>query len=143
MIKKILLILLIFLFSCKSSPEDFNINRTHGLPTLIVTINGVKVEMIMDTGGAITVIDDDYLKRLRINKFNADKEIVGYGGSKTVDMTGQREINMGDKVMYGDIFVTDLDYLVKGSGIVGILGIEHLSSAQANINLETNTITLK
>jgi len=141
--RKIIVILLISLFSCNSNPSEFPIRRDRGLPTVQVTINGKKVEMIMDTGGAITVIDDDYLKKLGITEYEEGKEITGYGGIKNVNITSQTEIKMGNKAMYGDVFVTDLDYITKGIDIGGILGIEHLASGNANIDLMTNTISLK
>jgi hypothetical protein len=141
--KKFLIALLIFVTSCASDPSTFPINREKGLPTVMVTINGKQVEMIMDTGGAITVIDDDELKRLGIKDLGSDNPITGYGGEKNVSVTDQGEIKMGDVTMFGQIFTTDISYITKGTGVSGILGVEHLTSGNAQINLTNNTITLR
>lgn len=99
--------------------------------------------MIMDTGGAVTVIDDDYLNVLKIKELKSSTEIVGYGGTKNMSLTNENEIVIGDIPTFSDIFVTDLDYILNGTNIVGILGIGHLKSGSAKIDFETNTISVQ
>ena len=72
---RILLIFLLFLISC-GTPSTVPIDNSQGVPLITVSINGEQVVMIMDTGGAVTVIDDDYLNVLKIKELKSSTEIV-------------------------------------------------------------------
>jgi hypothetical protein len=139
---RIILIFLLFLISC-GTPSTVPIDNSQGVPLITVSINGEQAVMIMDTGGAVTVIDDDYLNVLKIKELKSSTEIVGYGGTKNMSLTNENEIVIGDIPTFSDIFVTDLDYILNGTNIVGILGIGHLKSGSAKIDFETNTISVQ
>lgn len=85
----------------------------------------------------------NFLRSWESVTWKTENPITGYGGEKAMSVTDQQEIKMGDKAMYGQVFVADIDYITQNTGVAGILGIEHLSSGQAQIDLVNNTITLK
>ena len=45
--------------------------------------------------------------------------------------------------MEGDIYVTDIEYIVKDLPIGGILGIDHMASVGMKIDLTSNIITIQ
>ena len=141
--RNIIIILLFFIAACKSDKYIHIINRQYHLPTIEVIINGVPVEMILDTGGAITILDDDIVDKLNIKKLSWGKEITGYGGIKKILLVDQSTINIGKYKMEGDIYVTDIEYIVNSLPIGGILGIDHISSVGMNIDFEGNIITIQ
>lgn len=140
--RKLLLILLLFV-ACKSDTYTHQINRQYHLPTIVVTIDGVPIEMILDTGGAITILDDDVVNKLNIKKLSWGKEITGYGGAKKIMLVDQSTIKLGKHKMEGDIYVTDIEYIVKDLPIGGILGIDHMASVGMKIDLTSNIITIQ
>lgn len=141
--RNLLLIFIFFLISCYNDPSIIHISRQYHLPTVTVYINGKSVQMILDTGGAITVIDDNLLTQLNIKMVEGEKNITGYGGTKKLSLTNQREITLGKTELYGDIYVTDLQYLTKETPIGGIIGIDHISSGHMVIDLSKNIIEVK
>ena len=141
--RKLLLVLLIFIISCNSPSSSIPIDNSQPVPLITVTINGQKVVMIMDTGGSVTVIDDNYLNVLNIKELRSSKTIVGYGGHKSMTLTNENEIIIGEVSTFSDIFVTDLDYILEGTDMVGILGVGHLKSGNAKIDFENNIVLLK
>ena len=141
--RKLIFIVALFLVSCTSNPSSEKINMSLGLPIVYVTINGVSVEMILDTGGSITVIEESYLPKLKIEKVSGGRDIAGYGGNKNVRMTDQKYIHIANSKMYADVYTGDLSNIVSESTVVGILGIGHLTSVDAIIDLQTNQITVR
>lgn len=137
--KKILFILLFFVLSCKE-PTPTDIRRDQHLPVITVIINGQKVNMILDTGGAVTILDDDKAKELGINLLDTEMVITGYGGNKEIILAEKTGIEIGNRLVYADIHVTDLGYLVNNK-VHGIIGIPHIDDMV--IDLKENTITFK
>lgn len=131
-------------FGCQTkSPKTIDINRDYSVPVISVEIKGKTVNMILDTGGAITIIDDNLANELDISILPFQKEISGYGGRKSLNFSSETIISVDSVIMIAPIYVSDIDYITQGSDVQGIIGIEHLSSAGAIINLETNKVTVK
>lgn len=141
-VKLMLIIFLLFISSCNSGTEH-PISRQYFIPTIDVEIKGKIVHMILDTGGAITIIDDDLARELGINTLPLRKEIIGYGGSKEIYISDYRDIILGKSKMTADIYIMDMQYITNGEPIQGILGIDHLTSSNVTINLITNTISIE
>lgn len=137
--KNIILILL-FLLSCTSDNTVYTVSREYHLPTITVKINGVSFEMIVDTGGGVTVLDDDAAKKANIHTLPYSIDIVGYGGTKALMLSDNTDIYVGKNKMSASTYITDLEYITRDSNVDGILGVAHMSSAGAIIDLKTNTI---
>ena len=140
--KKVLLILFICLSSCKKEDSSaIKIHRTLSLPTITVIIKGEPVEMIMDTGGAVTILDDDLAKELDILPTEESIELRGYGGPKSIVLAEEVELTIGETDLQGDVHVSDIDNITRTKQVRGILGMPHLQNAV--IDLKNNTITFE
>lgn len=140
--KKILFILLFSILSCeKPDPSKITIHRHFALPTLTVIVKGKPVEMIMDTGGAITIIDDDLARELGILPTGESIEIRGYGGSRALLQAEETTLTIGNTALFGEVHISDIDNITKTKQVRGILGMPHLNYAV--IDLQNNTITFE
>lgn len=138
--RKILFISLFCLLSCQErSPTDISIHRYLGLPTVTVIIKGKSIEMILDTGGAVTVIDDDLARELLILPTDESMELKGYGGSRQLSLAEDVFIMLDNHRLEGDVYISDIDN-ISGKQIRGILGISHFP--EAIIDLKNNIIKL-
>jgi len=97
--------------------------------------------MIMDTGGAVTILDDGFAQELGILPAGEGPEIRGYGGSRKLLEAEETVLYIGDIPLYGKVYISDIDNVMNTRQVKGILGIEHLDGAQ--IDLKTNTITFE
>lgn len=143
MLKRILVLIYILLIIGCSSGTEHPISRQYFLPTIEVQIKGKTVQMILDTGGSITVIDDDLARELEIDILPLSQEITGYGGSKEVSLLDYKKIVLGKSTMSADIYVMDMYYITGEEPIHGILGIDHLTSSNTIINFINNTISIE
>jgi hypothetical protein len=140
--RKFLFILLFCLLSCQpQDPSVIKIHRHFALPTLTVIIKGKSVEMIMDTGGAVTIIDDDLARELGILPQGESIEITGYGGARDLLQAEETLVTLGEHVLKADVYISDTDNITRNKRVKGILGIDHLHGAV--IDLEKNTITIE
>lgn len=136
--RNIWFILLFCLLSCQGKPpEGIPIHRHFTLPTITVIIKGKPVEVILDTGGAVTVLDDDLARELMIFPTEESLELKGYGGSRALPLAEEVFIMLGKHRLEGDVYISDIDN-ISGKQIRGILGISHLPDAV--IDLKNNII---
>lgn len=101
-------------------------------------VKGKPVEVIMDTGGALTILDDDLARELNILPTEESIDLRGYGGERTLSKAEQVEITLGGTYLQGDVYISDIDNILRNKQVKGILGISHLHKAV--IDLKNNTI---
>jgi hypothetical protein len=140
--KKIWFILLFCILSCHpADPSIITIHRNYGLPTVTVIVKGKPVEMIMDTGGAVTILDDDLARELGIIPSGESMELRGYGGSRSLLQSEELTLQLGQTQINADTYISDIDNVLNNKQVKGILGIKHLENA--TIDLKKNTITFE
>jgi hypothetical protein len=139
--RKILFILLFCLISCKQDLSVATIRRDLGLPTVTINVKGKSTQMIMDTGGAVTILDDDFARELGIIPSGESMELRGYGGSRKLLEAEEVVLYLEDIPLHGKVYISDIDNIMSTKQVKGILGIEHLQNSQ--IDLRSNTITVE
>ena len=146
----LILLLSLFMFSC--TPENktdfihFSNNYECNIPMVSTYIDGIEVEFIIDTGAAISLIDQDwYSKNQDEVKFinDVDIQLHGIGGSTSkqqVDIVG-----MDLPIGYITLMESDLSSVkdrlkTDGYNVIGIIGSDFLKTRNYIVDFEKRMI---
>lgn len=140
----------LFMFSCtpekKTDFIHFSNNYECNIPLVSTYVDGIEVEFIIDTGAAISLIDEDWYSKNQdeVTFVNTvDVQLHGIGGStseKTVDVVG-----MNLPVGYVTLMESDLSSVKNklkndGYNVIGIIGSDFLKTRNYIIDFEKRMI---
>ena len=91
---------------------DEQVNLMHRkLPRTTVSINGLTVEILADTGSTINVLDEETFSRLpsKPNLMKSDTKVFGYGSNTHLKLKGKFEttIETGSKIAPATVYVVE------------------------------------
>ena len=144
---KKLICLLLMLSSCLFAQKPIHLLSTDR-PVISVEINGIKCNMLLDTGSSLNIIDINCVNDLGIKKKHAIGDINSASGKSIVYRLG----NFTTKILDTDITqfvgmgIETVSESVDGSTgikISGILGTPAIKELGMIINLSRGIVTIK
>lgn len=158
MMKRILIIILVIIFSNNISLGDtnkcqiiFNLKEKRGLYFIPIYLNDMETWFLVDTGASISLLDVTQSKKYKFSYIydkNDNYNINGIGGKikryrvfnyKTSYNSTDFNINLsgGDLEIITDVMKKDSIY------IAGIIGVDFLRRYNAVINYKNKTLTIE
>lgn len=142
--KTLLLLMLASFLGCKDSdslPGHIPFILVNNIPVVEATLNGKKVNLIVDSGASISVLDLNQQKSLRFMSYESSSTAVGYGGVANFRTAQGIDLVLGDSIQVKtDFRAQDLSALVsmiksdQGVKISGILGSDVWKNLHAVID---------
>ena len=100
----------------------FTVNNGLGNSAFFITVRGVKIPVIVDSGASVNKIDKcmwEWLKGRRVKCVSrlSDKKIYSYGNDKLLNVAGcfNANVSVNDKCVHADFFVVE----EKGQALLG------------------------
>lgn len=140
-----IMMLLVVLTGCKREdpqPNQIRFAKVNNLPIIEAEINGKKARLLVDTGASQSLLDLTSQKRYEFEAYELKDEFHGIGGQTTIFSVHRAVVKYRDSTLNANFHAADLSHLRKTYGIIGIVGSDWLRRQRANINYNTNLITL-
>jgi hypothetical protein len=149
--KTLLLLILVTIFGCKDPdkplPGHIPFILVNNIPVVEGTLNGKKVNLIVDSGASISVLDLNQQKSLRFMSYESSSTAVGYGGVANFRAAQGIDLVLGDSIQVKtDFRAQDLSALVsmikndQGVRISGILGSDVWKNLHAVIDYRNQVL---
>jgi predicted aspartyl protease len=109
-------------------------------------LNGVPCSFIIDTGGYVTSLDLDFVKRAKLKSTPTRLIAEGLGGSSSVDLVRFTSLRIGDyELGNGSAAVVRLnpEIVQSNSSVAGFIGGEYLGMNYAIFDFVTGTMYLR
>lgn len=142
-INKIILILVIILFSCQkedTSSKEFSFHIKRGVPVILITINDIGGMFLIDSGADLSYVDSRYSEYYKFITYASDKSASGVGGVVDVHHTRKISVKHNDSIISHKFYSANLGNTFKGTGIVGILGSDYFIKHNITIDYNTNKL---
>lgn len=152
--KLILLFLALYFVSCKPKDQSFegdnkiDIVSFQKLPIVEVDLNGKPAYFILDTGGSISVLDENQEKDYGFFVEDDDQEAAGYGGVGKFKKALLVNLVLGGVRFDTDYKAQDLSAIVRamkngeGIKITGIIGSDIMKPNAFILNFSDHTVSL-
>jgi len=135
--------LLLFVASSAAAAAETRLALFGNRLFVTARVNGIAVEALLDSGAEMSVIDDDFARRLPV-RYGSDQLVTGSGGEQSGRFAhGLSIAAAGLRLRNATAVVLDLDDLSKrlvGRPVALILGREIFDKARLRIDIERGTI---
>ena len=146
--KRLILTLLVLLFSCKkedTNPNVFKFSISKGVPVILTTINGKGGKFLIDTGAQQSFLDSRYASFYNFVTYKSDLDSggTGVGGNIVIMEVRGFEVKYNDSIITHRFRAANLGKLFDKTGIVGILGSDYFKKNKIIIDYGNNEIRKK
>jgi predicted aspartyl protease len=115
----------------------------NGRILLDLSIDGEPAKMILDTGGAVSTLEEAYVDRRKLPAVDSGRKIVGMTGTQLYRATRVSELTLGNAVAHDVVFqVTSLLRNGGNGGPVGLFGADFLVPHEVELDPEAGRVTL-
>ncbi|NJO63296.1 MAG: hypothetical protein HC836_35300 [Richelia sp. RM2_1_2] len=130
-----------------SDVETITLKKHYHMFFIEIHINKKKANLLVDTGAAYTILDINQAKKYGYEYHDTDIEIIGIGGRLNRFRLTNYNIEHNESKLIVRPYGADLNIVAKsfsdhGLNIVGIIGSDFFTTAQAVIDYKENKLIL-